>query len=52
MLVARRAGIGAAILMRSLRVERPPHPEGIAPDGVVADPVELHELLEAHWKST
>lgn len=51
-LVARRAGIGAAILMRSLRVERPPHPDGITPDAVVADPVELHELLEAHWKST
>jgi HAD superfamily hydrolase (TIGR01509 family) len=48
-LVARRAGTGAAILMRSLRVERPPHPDGLAPDATVADPVELHALLRAHW---
>jgi FMN phosphatase YigB (HAD superfamily) len=48
-LVARRAGLGAAVLMRSVRVERPPHPEGVAPDAAVADPVELHALLAAHW---
>lgn len=48
-LVARRAGLGAAILMRSLRVERPPHPDGVAPDAVVADPGELHRLLVDHW---
>lgn len=47
-LVARRAGVGAAILMPSLRVERPPHPKGVAPDATVADPVELHALLRAH----
>jgi HAD superfamily hydrolase (TIGR01509 family) len=47
-LVARRAGIGAAILMASLRMERPPHPDGVAPDAAVADPVELHALLRAH----
>jgi hypothetical protein len=35
--------------MRSVRVERPPHPEGVAPDAAVADPVELHALLAAHW---
>lgn len=46
-LVARRAGLGAAILMRSLRVERPPHPDGVVPDAVVDDPVELRELLRA-----
>jgi HAD superfamily hydrolase (TIGR01509 family) len=49
-LVARRAGIGAAILMRSLRVERPPHPDGVAPDASVADPVELHALLRAYYR--
>jgi FMN phosphatase YigB (HAD superfamily) len=48
-LVARRAGLGAAILMRSLRVEHPPHPDGVVPDAVVADPVELHALLNTHW---
>jgi FMN phosphatase YigB (HAD superfamily) len=49
MLVARRAELGAAVLMRSLRVERPPHPDGVVPDAVVADPVELHSLLARHW---
>lgn len=44
-LVARRAGMGASILMRSSRVERPPHPDGVAPDAVVDDPVRLHQLL-------
>lgn len=48
-LVARRAGLGAAILMRSLRGERPPHPVGVTPDAEVADPAELHALLAAHW---
>lgn len=48
-LVARRAATGAAILMRSRRVERPPHPDGVTPDAVVADPVELHRLLATHW---
>lgn len=43
-LVARRAGMGAAILMRSSRLERPPHPD-VAPDAVVDDPVGLHRLL-------
>lgn len=46
-LVARRAGLGAAVLMRSLRRESPPHPDGVAPDVVVDDPVELHKLLRA-----
>lgn len=48
-LVARRAGLGAAVLMRSLRVEHPPLPEGLVPDAVVEDPTELHRLLAAHW---
>jgi N-acetyl-D-muramate 6-phosphate phosphatase len=48
-LVARRAGLGAAVLMRSIRVEPPPHPDGVVPDAVVADPVELHALLARHW---
>lgn len=47
--VARRAGVGAAVLMRSERIERPPHPDGVAPDVVVEDPVELHALLSDHW---
>jgi HAD superfamily hydrolase (TIGR01509 family) len=47
-LVARRAGLGAAVLMRSPRVERPPYPDA-TPDVVVADPVELHALLSARW---
>jgi FMN phosphatase YigB (HAD superfamily) len=49
MLVARRAGLGAAILMRSLRVEHPPHPAGSEPDVELADPPALHALLAAHW---
>lgn len=48
-LVARRAGAGCAVLMRSQRIEQPPHPDGIAPDAVVEDPVELHALLSRHW---
>lgn len=48
-LVARRAGLGAAVLMRSLRVEHPRHPDGVEPDVVVADPRELHALLAARW---
>lgn len=48
-LVARRAGLGAAILMRSLRVERPPHRDGVVPDAVVSGPGELHRLLADHW---
>ncbi len=47
-LVARRAGLGAAVLMRSERAERPPHPD-VTPDAVVADPVELHALVSTHW---
>jgi FMN phosphatase YigB (HAD superfamily) len=47
-LVARRAGLGSAILMRSQRVEGPPYPEGLVPDAVVDDPVALHRLLAAH----
>ncbi len=46
-LVARRAGLGAAVLMRSLRRERLPHPDGAEPDAVVDDPVGLHDLLRA-----
>jgi FMN phosphatase YigB (HAD superfamily) len=49
-LVARRAALGAAILMRSLRVEPAPMLEGAEPDAEVADPVELHALLTAHWR--
>lgn len=48
-LVARRSGVGAAVLMRSGRLERPPHPDGVEPDVSVADPVELHALLAEHW---
>lgn len=48
-LVARRARLGAAVLMRSGRVEQPPLPDGATPDAVVADPVELHALLADHW---
>lgn len=48
-LVARRAELGAAVLMRSLRVEAPPHPDGVVPDAVVADPIELHALLTRYW---
>lgn len=47
-LVARRAALGAAVLMQSERAERPPHPD-VTPDAVVADPVELHALVSAHW---
>ncbi len=47
-LVARRAALGAAVLMRSQRAERPPHPD-VTPDAVVADPVEFHSLVAAHW---
>src|SRR6266545_984450 len=43
-LAARRAGCGAAVLMRSGRVERPPYPDA-APDAVVADPDHLRALL-------
>lgn len=49
-LVARRAALGAAILMRSLRVEPATHLDGVVPDAEVADPVELHALLAAHWR--
>lgn len=48
-LVARRAGLGAAILMRSLRAEPAPHRDGSEPDAEVADPRELHTLVAAHW---
>lgn len=44
-LVARRAGLGAAVLMRSPRTD----PDGAEPDAEVADPRELHSLLAAHW---
>ncbi|HEY8471618.1 MAG TPA: HAD family hydrolase [Natronosporangium sp.] len=48
-LVARRAGLGAAILMRSLRAEPDPGLAAVVqPDAVVADPVELHALLKVH----
>ena len=43
-LAARRAGCGAAVLMRSGRVERPPYPDA-APDAVVADPDHLRAFL-------
>lgn len=48
-LAARRAGAGAAILMRSTRVEGPAHLDGVTPDAVVADPIELHALLRRRW---
>jgi HAD superfamily hydrolase (TIGR01549 family) len=47
-LVARRAGIGTAVLMRSARIEPLPLPDGVVPDAVVADPVELDALLGRH----
>lgn len=49
-LVARRARLGAAIQMRSLRVEQASQLDGVLPDVVVADPVELHALLLAYWR--
>ncbi|QSB16482.1 HAD family hydrolase [Natronosporangium hydrolyticum] len=47
-LVARRANLGAAVLMRSQRSEPAAPPDGVAPDAVVADPVELSHLLDQH----
>lgn len=46
-LAARRAGVGVAVLMRSLRVEPPPHPQ-VEPDMVVTDPVELSTVLSRY----
>lgn len=48
-LVARRAGLAAAVLMRSGRAEPAPDGPDAVPDAVVADPVELRALLADHW---
>jgi len=49
MLVARRAGLGAAVLMHSLRVEEQPYPDGSEPDAEVSDPHQLRALLATCW---
>ena len=49
-LAARRAGCGAAVLMRSVRVDHLPCPEAVNPDVVVADPGQLRALLSGIFK--
>lgn len=48
-LAARRAGCGAAVLMRSMRADKPDCLGELEPDAIVADPNGLDELLRVKF---